>query len=500
MSDQRSPTRYRFGPLERRGVIAGWRGGQIASVSVGLAVGVVALRERASLEGALVALVALAASFAVATWPFAGRTVEEWAPEALRHSAHLARRRRWAGSDPFSALRLLDVEAGVDSLGEARNVGVLTDVAARTYVVSLRVSASGFVLAGPEEKCERVAAWAGVLASIGREGSAIHRVQWTCRSVPGVRSRRQGPDATRGIAHPGAQATGQLGPGLSEMKHGVAQETALRSYRALLDEHAVSLQRHEVLLSLSVSETRAARAVKAAGGKAAGACSVLLREAAGLRRRLAEAEIQADSPCSPGELGRFVRGSFEASDESRGRHPATRHDTAPRWPWPMATRCEWGRAQLDGAWAATYWVSEWPRVEVGADFLGPLLLLAGVAVSASVIMEPIAPSQAARKIEQARTSDIADAELRRRGGFLATARRTREEEMLAQREVELADGHAPFRFSGYVTVIAADPGSLEDGCARMEQAAARCSLELRLCYGDQLNAFTATLPVCRGLA
>ena len=166
----------------------------------------------------------------------------------------------------------------------------------------------------------------------------------------------------------------------------------------------------------------------------------------------------------------------------------------------MATRAEWSRVRVDGVWAATYWICEWPRIEVRADFLGPLLLLAGVALTVSVVMEPIAPAQAARKIEQTRTSDLADSELRRRGGFLATARRTRQEETLVQREIELADGHAPFRFSGYVTVTADDPAALEDGCARVEQAAARCSLELRLCYGDQLDAFGATLPLCRGLA
>jgi hypothetical protein len=115
-------------------------------------------------------------------------------------------------------------------------------------------------------------------------------------------------------------------------------------------------------------------------------------------------------------------------------------------------------------------------------------------------MEPLGPVQAARKIEQTRTADIADSELRRRGGFLATARRRREQEVLVQREMELAEGHAPYRFSGYVTVSAVSPDELEDACAQTEQSAARCGLELRLCYGDQARAFLATLPLGRGLA
>jgi hypothetical protein len=166
----------------------------------------------------------------------------------------------------------------------------------------------------------------------------------------------------------------------------------------------------------------------------------------------------------------------------------------------MGVQSEWGRVLVDGTWHATYWISEWPRTEVGPDFLGPLLLLPEVRRATSVVMEPLRPAQAARKIEQARTADIADSELRRRGGFLATARRRREEEVLAQREMELADGHAPFRFSGYVTVSAAALDELQDACTRTEQAAARCGLELRMCYGDQARAFLTTLPLGRGLS
>ncbi len=41
-----------------------------------------------------------------------------------------------------------------------------------------------------------------------------------------------------------------------------------------------------------------------------------------------------------------------------------------------------------------------------------------------------------------------------------------EEEILVRREIELADGHAQYRFSGYVTVSAPDPGALEEACGR----------------------------------
>jgi len=118
----------------------------------------------------------------------------------------------------------------------------------------------------------------------------------------------------------------------------------------------------------------------------------------------------------------------------------------------------------------------------------------------AVVMEPLSPSRATRQVEQARTADIADSELRRRGGFLATARRARETELVERRETELADGHGSFRFSGYVTVTAASEPELDDACGATEQAAGQARLELRRLFGDQARAYTCTLPLGRGLA
>jgi len=155
--------------------------------------------------------------------------------------------------------------------------------------------------------------------------------------------------------------------------------------------------------------------------------------------------------------------------------------------------------RADEALYATYWVAEWPRVEVGPDFLSPLLL-AGVRRTVSLTLAPVPPERARREVEAARTADAADEELRRRAGFLATARHRREAEGVLQRESELADGHAEFRFSGYVTVSGADRPGLEVACAEIEQAAQQSRIELRRLYGQQRDAFTWTLPLGRGLS
>jgi len=50
-----------------------------------------------------------------------------------------------------------------------------------------------------------------------------------------------------------------------------------------------------------------------------------------------------------------------------------------------------------------------------------------------------------------------------------------------------------------VTVSAADPPALGLACAEIEQTARQSGLELRRLYGQQLDAFTWTLPLARGL-
>ena len=103
--------RYRFGPLERRGLVAGWRGGQIASVAGALVVAVFALRALPTTPGLVVALAVVALGVGIATWPVAGRTAEEWAPDAVRHAVRGGRRGAPAHPGRHGG-RLDDQEAG----------------------------------------------------------------------------------------------------------------------------------------------------------------------------------------------------------------------------------------------------------------------------------------------------------------------------------------------------------------------------------------------------
>jgi len=482
VTDDGAPTRYRFGPLERRGLVAGWRGGQIGSVAGGLVVAVGLLRAHPSPTGVVEAVAIVTVGLVAATWPIGGRTAEQWVPDAVRHIDAVGRRPRPSRRRIFGTLRFLDVDLA--GTGAAR-AGLVFDVAAATYTAVLSVSGPGFVLLGATDKARRVGGWSGVLASLAHEGTVIHRVQWIERSLPddGAEVRRDTVD--RAV----------LG----------ADSAAGRSYAELIDREVAAVHRHEVMLAVTIHAGHSARAVRAAGGGQGGACALLLRETAALARRLGEAGIDVAGLLTPEALTAAVRGGF--ATDTTAPFPVARSTGSGSWPprrpvhpGPMGLEAQWGSLRTDATCHVTYWIAEWPRTDVAADFLGPLLLMSDLRRSVAVVMKPVGPLQAARRIEQARTADIADAELRRRGGFLATARRRREEEVLLQREDEQADGHASFRFSGYVTVTASDTDELEENCGRIEQVAGQCGLELRRCYGDQALAFTCTLPLGRGLA
>ncbi len=524
--DGEARVRYRFSPLERRGVIAGWRGGQIASVATGLVMGVLTLRSRPTVGGVLLAVACAASGVALAFWPLRGRTGEQWLPLVVRwlvavatgghrrlasgpgvgHVASLGsggtgRGASVAGPRPgggrgaarrtlFDGLEIIGAPPAPEQW--APDMGMVIDRAARTASAVLDVRGHSFALLGHRAQDSTIAAWARVLSSMAREGSDVHRVQWTESCLPDA------GDAVR--RHRARHAV--LGP----------DSAAGRSYQVLLDESVPAARRHRVLLVVSIHTGRSARSIRAAGGGTAGTGVVLGREVLSLQRALDATDVALEGVLGPAALCRVMREAssrvVETDGSGAGGEPAGDPDPGPGaavdepptgWPWPMAVEPHWDAVRTDATWHATYWIAEWPRVEVTPDFLGPLLFLPLRRVI-TLTMEPVSPSRAARQVAQARTADIADGELRRRSGFLTTARHGRESQGVEERDVELSDGHAQYRFSGYVTVTAESRRALTTACGAVEQAAGQSRIELRLLYGEQDVAFTCSLPLARGLS
>jgi len=507
------PTRrYLFGPLERRGLLLGLFPSQLLSLAGGLLFALVVVHASPDAFGILAALVVMMGGAAGACLPLAGRPPAAWLPVALswlarrakgpaRSTAPLLGQAQRRSHEPGRRLlrtgervrqsRPSKVTSGQGSLAGVEilavpalpgqgALGVLRDRRAGTWAAVLPVRSGAFAFLDPVDKERRLAAWGSVLAGLGRTGSPVHRMQWVERTFAG--------DANTLAGHAAEPSPPSLVDRSTTMPG--SKEAALEAYAELIATAGPATIEHECLIVLAVNGRSRTRSF---GRGEDGVVGLLRREVRLLQGQLRGVELAAGDPLDASGLAVVMRAAAEPGVRRR------RSRLQPAAAWPMATDEAWSSVRVEGAWYATFWIAEWPRVEVGPDFLAPLLL-GGAERTVSLTMAPVGPDRARRQVEAARTAEFADEELRRRAGFLPTARRRREAEGVAQREAELADGHAEFRFSGYVTVSGPDRDALEAACAEVEQQAQQARLDLRRLFGQQQEAFTWTLPLARGLA
>ena len=84
---------YRFGPLERRGILGQIRAGQAVAVAAGALAAIVVLDRAPTAAGAFLGTLLVAASLLVAFAPVGRRTVDEWLPVVASFGVRRARGR-----------------------------------------------------------------------------------------------------------------------------------------------------------------------------------------------------------------------------------------------------------------------------------------------------------------------------------------------------------------------------------------------------------------------
>lgn len=496
-----SERRYRFGPLEQRAMIGPLRGPQVVIVAGAASAGLFSIYALGNALGLLGALAAVLAAGAAIYVPFGGRTAEEWAPVTLRW---LISRRRSGGR-----YRSVAPSAGVGLSGEreaghelslppelegvelvsvpygSEQVGVICDRRRHSYTAAIAVRAGAFALRDRSEQERALDAWGGVLASCAREGSPVRRLQWIERTVPG-------------------QGDGLASYMQEKRDRAVSLEHPLiRSYIELLEAAAPVTQAHEILIALQIDRRAGGREIKRLGGGDKGAFELLLREAESLAQRLSGAEITVFGLLGPRQYAEVIRDAFDPYGR-QGRARAAlgdeeRQGVDPALMGPLAAESSWSHYRSDSAFHHTYWVSGWPRADVGPAFLAPLLMQSAALRTVAVTIEPVPYSVAMRRAEMAQTAEISEELARERQGFMTTARIRQRQQAASRREEELANGHAEMRFSSFVGVSDRSIASLERSKSDVEHAAQLARLELQPLYGEQDAGFLNLLPLCRGL-
>lgn len=424
--------RFLLGPLERRGLVAGWRPGQVLAVAsaAGLAGMVVAVTRSA--PGVVGALGLLAAGAVAAAVPLRGRTIEEWVPSLV---GFVFQRRR---SDVLRVSLTADERTG----------SCMLEIPGAGTAVILAVESTGISLLDPPQRSQRVAGLMAALGALATEGGGLDRISWTMSACREDAGRFAADLRRRGVQ---------------------GHDTALGAYRSLFTSpEATGLQRRvDVTLRSSSSAELLDHAASVANA---------LEESGHRRTRLLD-EVEVEERLAD----RLGRPSVSSTGERR-----------------FSGRLRFDRLEGPFGCAVAWWISRWPTTPVSAELLGAMLL-GDEHRAVTVVIEPIAAATALRRAAATRTSAVADAELRRRGGFLADREGERRRAHTTAREDDLVEGFSSLRFAGYVSATAADPDELAAIVTSTELAAAQSHLELRRLDGDHLRGFVATLPLAGGL-
>jgi hypothetical protein len=284
----------------------------------------------------------------------------------------------------------------------------------------------------------------------------------------------------------------------------------LVSYLELLANQGEGSEDHEVLVSLQVDAGRpaAGRAIRDLGGGDSGALQVLADELELVAQRLSQAGVFVTGVLNRRGLAAAIRNGYDPFGRQlrdSGQHVGDSGGIASHAAGPQVRDTYWSHVAADGSLHTTLWIAEWPRIDVRATFLEELLMHTGQTRTVALVMELLGPAAALRKAERAATEAGAERALRARIGKRTSARERQRETAVASREEELASGHAAVRFAGYVTVSVPNAGSdaaaeLQMAVRKVEMAANSRQLRLERMWGQQDEALTYTLPLCRGLA
>ena len=493
--------RFRFDQLDQTGILLGLGPLQLVLLGVGL-VGA-ALAVSAGSPGP-VAMIPLGLGAAVAFGRVHGRPATEWLPVIIGWSvAGRTRGRRWIAPIPRTTatgetasipwptpLNGLTIVEAPSPWHRMAKLGLVHDKADETLTVLVPVRGQDFALLERRDQEDLLGRWGEVLAAFTRERGLVVRLSWSEFAAPvGLGEHRRWLDDLT-----------EHDPDADAVPMDPTRAAAVISYEQLLAGAGSMTAEHQVIVAITVgrSRLRSTRRSRQNAGDAFTDASIGATEA--LLRGLRNAGLEPGTPLTAVEIAGVLRGRSDGDQMRRriGGADVTALDVGHAG--PLATHTEWTHHRVDGSLHRTYWIAEWPRLPVPADWMEPLLAFTGRARRAiTVIYEPVAPSSSQRRIDSESIKLESDAMAKEDKGRRVSAQHRRHQVAVAEREQELVAGFVEFDFTGLITVSAATEDEMWEGCDHIDQLAREHGLELRALDGRHDVAWATALPFGLGL-
>lgn len=412
-----------------------------------------------------------------------GRSLADWTPVVVRYAVRrLHGQLLWLARPSERPARegLLHLPGTAASLrvvtAPGGGYGAVHNPHAGTLTAVVRVSARAYALLDPATQRTNVAGWGRALAALARTNH-VAKIQVLERTVPD-----SGDALRRYWAEQGDREAPLAG----------------RIYEELIASAGPAAAPHEMYVALALDQKAARRLISQAGGGLTGCFGVLNQLMSTFEHAARGAGLTLGGWLGATEIAAFVRTAYDpkalpALDawSSTGRPEA---DPAAAGPVVVVEKSD--HIATDSAVHATYWIENWPRVEVSAGFLHQLLFSAGVRRTLSLSYEPKGLDAALRDVRRKKASVLADASERARRGQVESEADVIEYADIRVRERQLIAGHADVALTGLLTVSADTEAELRAACAVVETTAVGAQLDLRPLTWQQAEAFTAAaLPL-----
>lgn len=366
-------------------------------------------------------------------------------------------------------------------------IGVLHNKSDKSMTVSLTGVGGKFLLLDPSGQASHNIDFGAMLDELAENPSPIKRLQWTHRTVP-----------MDTAAH-------EEFMGSNMDKTATADSFGAQAYAASVDA-AFQGSHHQLEFTLQTAPSLFKQAQFKKGGLLQAFEEVLAPNLVTLVDSLRGMGVQGIRANNTDDYINLLRHSFspmESEDLNREElqrsHDGSVVDEIEATAWPSHIKEYATRVEINDTQHTSFWIKGYPERPVAPDHLARLLNVSGITRAISIIAEPIDAKMAGALAGISSTVHEARRLSNQEKGKMDRAQNRKVRATTQETDEELSAGYTDWRYSGYVTVSAADKDALDKSVKEIKRVARKSRIYLMPLHGWQLAAVGYTAPMGRGL-